>query len=192
MLSGRVPFHGKNNTATLTMQVKDHPEPLARVTGGRVPEALASLVMRMLEKDAVARPQSMAEVEALLCEAQIAAGLVTPWDDLDLPAIDEEWRTRLAKRMPSPGRSRPAVIATAGTIALLAVGAALYMGVIRKPQVIVKEVRVELTNTDEAPAVASALLRADQAARRQRYVRPFDDSALHYIISAEEQAGKTG
>ncbi|HVR60614.1 MAG TPA: protein kinase, partial [Polyangia bacterium] len=192
MLCGRVPFHGRNNIATLTMQVKDHPEPLARVAGERVPEPLATLVMRMLEKDAGARPQSMAEVEALLCEAQIAAGLTTPWDDLELPAVDDEWRARLARRMPAPGRVRGKVIAAAAGIAAVAVGAALYLGVIRKPQVIVREVRVELTNTDEAPAVASALLRADQAARRQRYVRPFDESALHFIINAEEEAGKTG
>jgi tetratricopeptide (TPR) repeat protein len=158
-----------------------------------VPDALAALVMRMLEKDPAARPQTMAAVEALLCDAQIAAGLTTPWDDLELPAVDDEWRARLERRMPAPGRrARRTVIAAASGIATVAVAVALYLGVIRKPQVIVKEVRVELTNTDEAPAVASALLRADQAARRQRYVRPFDDSALHFIISAEEEASKTG
>jgi serine/threonine protein kinase/tetratricopeptide (TPR) repeat protein len=193
MLSGKVPFHGKNNIATLTMQVKDLPEPLGHHTAQQVPDALAALVMRMLEKDPAARPQTMAAVEALLCDAQIAAGLTTPWDDLELPAVDDEWRARLERRMPAPGRrARRTVIAAASGIATVAVAVALYLGVIRKPQVIVKEVRVELTNTDEAPAVASALLRADQAARRQRYVRPFDDSALHFIISAEEEASKTG
>ncbi|MEA2699155.1 MAG: eukaryotic-like serine/threonine-protein kinase [Myxococcales bacterium] len=193
MLSGKVPFHGKNNVATLTMQVKDQPEPLSRRVGRRVPEALSTLVMRMLDKDPAARPQTMAETEALLCEAQIAAGLTTAWDHLELPAIDEEWRARLERRMPTPGRrARRTIIGAATGVALVAVAVVLYVGFIRKPQVIVKEVRVELTNTDEAPAVALALLKADQAARRQRYVRPVDDSALHYIINAENEASRTG
>ncbi len=87
------------------MQVKEPPEPLRRRAPG-VPTELEAVVMNMLEKDPAARPQSMAAVEALLCEAQIAAGLTTPWDDLELPAVDEAWRLKLAKRMPAPARAR--------------------------------------------------------------------------------------
>jgi serine/threonine protein kinase/tetratricopeptide (TPR) repeat protein len=193
MLGGVVPFHGKNHVATLTMQVKDPPVPLRRQPGGKdVPEELADLVMRMLAKDPEARPQNMAEVEALFCEAQIALGLTTPWDDLELPAVDDAWRQKLARRMPSAARPRKAIVFGAGGVALASLAVALYFIFIRAPEVVVKEVRVELTKTEEAPAVAAALLKADQAARRERYVRPPKDSALHYIVEAEAEAQKVG
>jgi serine/threonine protein kinase/tetratricopeptide (TPR) repeat protein len=193
MLGGVVPFHGKNHIATLTMQVKDPPLPLRRQSGGKdVPEELADLVMRMLSKDPEARPQSMAEVEALLCEAQIAVGLTTAWDDLELPAVDDAWRQKLERRMPSAARPRRAVILGAGGVALASLAVAIYFMFIRPPDVVVKEVRVELTKTEEAPAVAAALLAADQAARRERYVRPPRDSALHYIEQAESEARQIG
>ena len=189
MLSGSVPFHGKNHLTTLTMQVKDAPETLRR-RAPTVPAELEAVVMNMLEKDPAARPQSMAAVEALLCEAQIAAGLTTAWDDLELPAVDEAWRLKLAKRMPAPGvRARKAMLAGATGVAIAAAALALFFG-IRKPKIVVKEVRVELTNTQEAPAVAAALVEADKAARRQLYVEPPDASALHFIQTAELEASK--
>ncbi len=193
MLTGVVPFHGKNHVATLTMQVKDRPVPLARQpTAKGVPEELAALVMRMLDKDPPARPQSMAETEALLCEAQIAADLTTAWDDLELPAVDEAWRQKLERRMPSASRPRRVVVLGASAIVAASVAVAVYFGFIRAPDVVVKEVRVELTKTEEAPDVAAALLRADQAARHERYVRPSNDSALHYIELAEGVAKQAG
>jgi serine/threonine protein kinase/tetratricopeptide (TPR) repeat protein len=193
MLAGIVPFHGKNHVATLTMQVKDPPVPVRRQAGAKdVPEELADLVMRMLSKDPEARPQNMAEVEALLCEVQIALGIKTDWDDLELPAVDDAWRQKLARRMPSAARPRRAFILGAGGVALASLAVALYFIFIRAPDVVVKEVRVELTKTEEAPAVAAALLKADQAARRERYVRPPKDSALHYIVEAEAEAQKVG
>jgi serine/threonine protein kinase/tetratricopeptide (TPR) repeat protein len=193
MLCGTVPFHGKNHVATLTMQVKDPPLPLRRQSGGKdVPEELADLVMRMLSKDPAARPQSMAEVEALVCEVQIALGVTTKWDGLELPAVDEAWREKLARRMPSAVRPRKSIVIGAGSVAAASLSAAIYLGFFRAPAVVVKEVRVELTKTEEAPAVAAMLLRADQAARRERYVRPSNDSALFYIGEAEGEARKTG
>jgi serine/threonine protein kinase len=188
MLSGAVPFHGKNPGATLVMHIKDPPEPLAR-RAEAVPAELAAVVMRMLEKDPAARPSSMAEVEALLCEAQIAAGLSTAWDDLDLPAVDDVWREKLARRMPSARRPRRVIaVVAASVIAAASLATAGYLQFVRKPTVVVKEVRVELTKTEEAPEVAAALLKADQAARAERYVRPAGDSALHHIEVAEGEA----
>jgi serine/threonine protein kinase/tetratricopeptide (TPR) repeat protein len=193
MLCGTVPFHGKNHVATLTMQVKDPPLPLRRQAGGKdVPEELADLVMRMLSKDPAARPQSMAEVEALVCEVQIALGVTTKWDGLELPAVDEAWREKLARRMPSAVRPRKSIVIGAGSVAAASLAAAVYLGFFRAPAVVVKEVRVELTKTEEAPAVAAALLKADQAARGERYVRPPTDSALSYIGEAEGEARKIG
>src|SRR5581483_928173 len=190
MLAGQVPLQGKSHIATLTMQVKDAPEPIGR-KAPELPAELQALVMSMLAKAPEARPQTMAAVEALLCEAQIAAGITTRWDDLELPAVDEAWRAKLQKRMPMPGRrARRAVVAGAVTVAAIGVALAVYFGLVRKPRVVVKEVRVELTHTEEAPAVAAALLEADKAARRQRYVAPPDESALHYIEKAEVEASR--
>ena len=189
MLAGSVPFHGKNHLTTLTMQVKEAPEPL-RKRAPKVPAELEAVIMNMLEKDPAARPQSMAAVEALLCEAQISAGLSTIWDDLELPAVDEAWRLKLAKRMPSPGaRGRRATLIGATAAAVVAAALALFFGV-RKPKVVVKEVRVEITNTQEAAPVAAALVEADKAARHQLYVEPADASALHFIQVAELEASK--
>ncbi len=192
-LAGVVPFHGKNHVATLTMQVKDPPMPLRRQPGAKdVPEELEALVMRMLSKDPAARPQSMAEVEALLCEAQISLGFTTPWDDLELPPVDEPWRLKLERNMPSVSRPRRRLVWGAGSVAAVSLAFAGYFAFIRAPAVVVKEVRVELTKTEEAPAVAAALLNADKAARRERYVRPLKDSALHYIETAEAEAKTIG
>ena len=189
MLAGSVPFHGKNHLTTLTMQVKDAPEPLRR-RAPEVPAELEAVIMSMLEKDPAGRPQSMAAVEALLCEAQIAAGITTAWDDLELPPVEEAWRLKLAKRMPvAGGRARKAMLTGATAVAIAAAALALFFGT-RKPKVVVREVRVELTNTQEAPAVAAALVEADKAARRQLYVEPPDASALHYIQTAELEASK--
>jgi serine/threonine protein kinase/tetratricopeptide (TPR) repeat protein len=189
MLSGSVPFHGKNHLTTLTMQVKDPPDPLRR-RAPEVPAELEAVIMNMLEKDPAMRPQSMAAVEALLCEAQIATRLTTDWDDLELPPVDEAWRLKLAKRMPvAGGRARKAMLTGATAVAIAAAALALFFGT-RKPRVVVKEVRVELTNTQEAPAVAAALVEADKAARRQLYVEPPDASALHFIQTAELEASK--
>jgi tetratricopeptide (TPR) repeat protein len=189
MLCGSVPFHGKNHLTTLTMQVREQPEPLRR-RAPSVPAELEAVIMNMLEKDPASRPQTMAAVEALLCEAQIAAGLTTEWDDLELPAVDEAWRLKLAKRMPAPGaRGRKLMLAAATFVAIAAATVALFFG-LRKPKVVVKEVRVEITNTKEAAPVAAALVEADKAARRQMYVDPPDSSALHFIQTAELEASK--
>lgn len=189
MLAGSVPFHGKNHLTTLTMQVREQPEPL-RKRAPAVPAELEAVVMNMLEKDPTSRPQTMAAVEALLCEAQIATGLTTEWDDLELPAVDEAWRLKLAKRMPAPGaRGRKLMLAAATFVAVAAATIALFFG-LRKPRVVFKEVRVEITNTQEAAPVGAALVEADKAARRQMYVDPPDSSALHFIQTAELEASK--
>ena len=44
--------------------------------------------MRCLAKAPAHRYANMDDLEAALCEAQIAAGVVTEWDDLPLPDVD--------------------------------------------------------------------------------------------------------
>ncbi len=73
-LTGMVPFRGTSYLATLTMHVQDAPPSLDRSEVSRtVPGQLAQVILQMLEKDPAARPASMAVVEAMLCEAQIAS-----------------------------------------------------------------------------------------------------------------------
>jgi tetratricopeptide (TPR) repeat protein len=191
MLSGDVPLRGPTAVATLTMQVDSPPPPLkTRLTGGAtVPDELAAVVMQMLEKDPAGRPSSMAVVEAMLCEAQIAGRIHTAWDDLELPAVDEAWHRKLAHRMPSPrGRQRKALVVGAFGLAVVAASLAIYFGVIRAPQVVVKYVSV--TQTEEAEAVAAWLEKAVQAANSQHYVEPPESSALTFIIRAEDEAAR--
>jgi tetratricopeptide (TPR) repeat protein/tRNA A-37 threonylcarbamoyl transferase component Bud32 len=188
MLTGDVPFAGDNAVAVLRRQVGEQPRPPSELIAD-LPPRLEQLVLQMLAKDPGARPQQMKVVEALLCEAQIEGAFTTEWDEaLELPTVDDEWRARLASRMPGRARPRRGVVVAAVAVALLAVSVALYFGVIREPKQIVKIVTVPATNTEEAEAVAALLEKADKAGRAQRFVSPADDSALFYIASAEAAA----
>jgi len=194
MLTGSPPFRGADAVETLRLHVEKTPQSFqTRVPGLKVPSVLESVVMRLLAKRPEDRPASMAEVEGLLCEAQIASGFTTQWDDLEVPAVDAIWRKSLAERMPSPGsrKLRMVVFGTTG-VAILAASLALYFGVIRGRQVVYTPVRVEITGTDEAPLVAANLVRANTAVKRLQYVTPLGSSALDYIMSAEEEAQKLG
>jgi tetratricopeptide (TPR) repeat protein/tRNA A-37 threonylcarbamoyl transferase component Bud32 len=186
-LTGTVPFRGPSYLATLTMHVQDAPPSLDRPDVARaVPGAIAQVILQMLEKDPGARPASMAVVEAMLCEAQIASGLRTAWDDLELPAVDDIWRRKLAERMPSPwGKQKKALLGGALALAAIGISAAVYYGFVRAPEQVVKY--VEITKTEEAEPVAAWLVKAESAAREQKFTKPADDSALAYIQRAEAE-----
>ncbi|HET7600973.1 MAG TPA: serine/threonine-protein kinase [Gemmatimonadales bacterium] len=73
MLAGRTPFEGMGPQQVLAAHVTRAPEPLAaRVPG--LPPALAALVMRCLEKQPEARPESAAELVPLLEGAESPSG----------------------------------------------------------------------------------------------------------------------
>jgi tetratricopeptide (TPR) repeat protein len=190
-LTGSLPFESDDIVTTLRRHVHDAPEPLReRAPEHKIPADLEDVIFKMLAKDPALRPQSMAEVEALLCEAQIASGLTTTWDDLELPHVDEAWRTKLAARMPSPwSRRAKTFIAGALGLAILGTGVGVYFGAIRKRVVLVP---VEITRTDEPAPVAEQLYLAARAAQAQHYVEPADDSALFHVEQAEEQADRLG
>lgn len=186
-LTGTVPFKGANALATFTMHVEDLPPAMPSALG--LPSQLQSAIRQMLQKDPALRPASMAIAEAMLCESQIAAGVRTAWDDLELPAVDEQWRRRLASRMPSPwGRQKKAIVAGALSIAVAGASLGFYYGFVRAPDVVVKY--VALTQTEEADAVAGWLQKADAAARAAHYTRPAQNSALDLIKRAEAEHAK--
>jgi len=98
--------------------------------------ALERVIARCLTKDPDARYADMADLEAALCEAQIADRLSTPWDDLPLPDLpDLDRRERLLRAMPTPGASASPrnrwlwpVVAGASTLAAVALGLFLAFG----------------------------------------------------------------
>jgi tetratricopeptide (TPR) repeat protein/tRNA A-37 threonylcarbamoyl transferase component Bud32 len=190
-LTGTLPFDSEDVVTTLRKHVHERPEPLRdRAPERRVPADVEDVIFRLLTKDPAQRPQSMAEVEGLLCEAQIASGLTTTWDDLELPHVDDVWRAKLAARMPSPWSQRAKVlIASALSAAVLAVVVALYFGFIHQRVVLVP---VEVTRTEEPPPVAEQLFLAARAAQGQRYLQPADNSALFHIERAEAEAERLG
>jgi tetratricopeptide (TPR) repeat protein len=195
MLTGRCLFPDEDVTVTMTRHVVDKPTP-PRVLAPerRIPAEVEAVILNMLEKNPAARPQSMAAVEAMLCEAQIAAGFQTDWDDLELPTVDETWRRKLANGMPSPRSRRlrrQAVIL--GLVATAGVGLALYFGV-RKPTHVIeyKPVYVEVTKTDEPESVAPWLKKAVAAAEAEHFIEPAQESSLYFVEQAELEAKKLG
>ncbi|MCA9699512.1 MAG: protein kinase, partial [Myxococcales bacterium] len=103
LLVGYPPFLAEQIQDLLQQQLYEEPKPLRECRPDReIPQQLADVVMKCLAKDAAGRWRDMADLEAALCEAQIAAGLITPWDDLPLPDVDPERRDRLVREMPNP------------------------------------------------------------------------------------------
>lgn len=102
LLAGRPPFEGTSEQIMVAHLEQDVP-PLERVRPGlRVPADLEAVIRRCLAKTAPERYASMPDLEAALCEVQIAAGVETAWDDLPLPDVDAETRDSLLRRMPHP------------------------------------------------------------------------------------------
>jgi tetratricopeptide (TPR) repeat protein/tRNA A-37 threonylcarbamoyl transferase component Bud32 len=195
MLTGTCPFWHDDLMTTITKHITDKPLPLRqRAQELTIPPEIETVVLQMLEKNPAERPQSMAVVEAMLCEAQIAARIQTEWDDLELPAVDEDWQKKLADRMPSPRSRRLRRMAVGlGLVAAAGLGLALYFG-LRRPKEIVTytPVYVEVTKTEEPESVAPWLRKAGVAAAGEQFFEPANDSALYYIQQAEAQAKRVG
>jgi serine/threonine protein kinase/tetratricopeptide (TPR) repeat protein len=195
MLTGSCPFWHEDLLTTITRHITDKPQPLRqRAPELNIPEKLETVVLQMLEKNPAERPQSMAVVEAMLCEAQIAAHIQTEWDDLELPAVDEDWQKKLAERMPSPRSRRMRRWALGlGLVAVFGLGLALYFG-LRRPKEIITytPVYVEVTKTDEPESVAPWLRKAGIAAGAEKFFEPANDSALFYIQQAEAESKRLG
>ena len=100
MLAGKPPFVDRSLDRVLQMHMYE-PVPELVTDDARVPRKLIEVIERCLAKTPEERYESMAELEAALCEAQIEGKLRTTWDDLALPAIDEERRAKLQAKMPS-------------------------------------------------------------------------------------------
>ena len=71
-ISGQPPFAGRTPQRMIAAHISDTPQPLTELRPD-VPAALSALVMRCLEKDASARPQSAGEVLGALEAATTSA-----------------------------------------------------------------------------------------------------------------------
>ncbi len=124
LLVGTPPFAGDTVDEIIAAQCMSEPESIV----ARRPEvhpALEAVVLRCMAKSPRDRYADMHDLEAALCEAQIEAGLLTPWDDLPLPKVDDERLERLRKQMPqhAPEQRRrwvwPAIAGVSMAIALV-------------------------------------------------------------------------
>jgi serine/threonine protein kinase/tetratricopeptide (TPR) repeat protein len=103
LLAGKPPFDDEEVEGILKKQCNDTPASIQQLRPDlQIPAELEAVILRCLAKKAADRYADMADLEAALCEAQIAAGIVTPWDDLPIPPLpDDERRQRIIARMPS-------------------------------------------------------------------------------------------
>lgn len=92
MLSGTVPFHGKNAVELATKHAQEEPPPLASKVSG-VPPEVVTLVHRLLQKDPARRGAG-------------ASALVTELDELGI----DSGRTEIADMPTESGRRKPTSI----------------------------------------------------------------------------------
>jgi tetratricopeptide (TPR) repeat protein len=108
LLTGLTPFEGASATEVVQRHLDDPVIPPSERLAG-LPPVVDAVLLRCLAKRPEHRYASMHELEAALCEVQIAVGFTTAWDDLPLPAIPEAERAELHRRMPlahTAGRRR--------------------------------------------------------------------------------------
>jgi tetratricopeptide (TPR) repeat protein len=102
LLAGRPPFIAEELEDLLREHLAERPPSLRELHPDReIPPELEQVIMRCLAKKPENRFQDMADLEAALCEAQIAAKLHTPWDDLAMPEVEEERRQKILTNMPT-------------------------------------------------------------------------------------------
>ncbi len=187
LLVGKPPFSAQSIDEILQAQIEAKPIPPSQLCpAGSVHPALEAVILRCLEKQPANRYHDMHDLEAALCEAQIAAGLRTAWDDLALPPVDAERRDELLRNMPAvDGVTRPRrrwmwpAIAAGSSLFAAALTAVLVLG--RTPAV-------------EASAEVDALTNAARAAgARANWVYPpsEDPDATSYrkVINLEQIDG---
>jgi serine/threonine protein kinase len=97
MMVGHPPFDGDSLEQVLMGHIQEAPRPPREAAPDRsLPAELEAVVMRCLAKEPGDRYTDMADLEAALCEAQVAAGLTSAWDDLPLPDVAPERRAAIA------------------------------------------------------------------------------------------------
>jgi tetratricopeptide (TPR) repeat protein len=186
MLVGHPPFTDENLADVLLAHINRPPPRPSQVKPDRnIPKPLEDVVMRCIEKDVAARYKDMADLEAALCEAQIAAGIVTEWDDLPLPDVDPERRANLVAKMPSAhGELAPRRRWLWPTVAAVAAAAVtgLVLVITGKPA-ITPEVQAKIDDISK---------QARDAASVGNYVNQPEDGGPTALVKIEELEGLNG
>ncbi len=184
MMVQHPPFTMENLADLLLAQINTVPPLPSAVRPDAGPKSLEQVVMRCLEKDPANRYDNMAELEAALCDAQIAAGVASEWDDLPLPDVEPERRAELLRRMPSlhaePQRRRWVGPAIAAVAAASLTGVALL--VLSSPEV----------PAEVAAQIDSLSAEARKAAAVGNYVLAPDDTeavAIKKVYALEQIDG---
>jgi eukaryotic-like serine/threonine-protein kinase len=125
LFAGRPPFHGRSPQAMLAAHVTEPPEPIQKLRPA-LPAALASLIMRCLEKRPADRPQSAADIVHALDSINTPSGGMQPTGTT--PSYRE---TTPVPAPPPKGPRRTAFIAGGFAAGILAV-TALAMTVARR------------------------------------------------------------
>ncbi|MCR9159305.1 MAG: protein kinase domain-containing protein [Nannocystaceae bacterium] len=189
-LAGVPPFDSKTIEGLLEKQVTETPRPLRTVRpDANIHPEVERVIMQCLAKNPIDRFATTDDLEAALCEAQIAAGIRTDWDDLPLPDLpnDPQRRAAIAAAMPSPHApstsKRPGwvwpVVAGVSTMAAVGLGAFLLMGGGPTEQ--------EVDDVERLTAEARS-----EASRANWIVPPPDDngaSAYQKVVELEELEG---
>jgi tRNA A-37 threonylcarbamoyl transferase component Bud32 len=102
MLTGRPFASGTTLSATLAQHLSEERATIDPSTG--VPRSIARVIHTCLSLDPQDRYASASELEAALCEAQIAAGLTEIGKDLPLPDVDGDRRQRISNSLGRPAR----------------------------------------------------------------------------------------
>lgn len=100
-LTGGLPYPTESLKVFSAAQAKTQPPALA-ACGEGIPDPVARVVHRALERNPAARPLSMADFEADLLRAQTDSGIASEWDDLREPTNVTDQRAKM--RRPSSPR----------------------------------------------------------------------------------------
>ncbi len=173
LLCGVPPFLGDTIFQILQKHRSKPPRPFAEANPSvSVHPALERVVLRCLAKRPEERWDDMRDLEAALCEAQIAAKIETAWDDLPLPDVEPDRREALVRafgsRLHGRTRSRSRWL-WGGVAALLLLGAGGWLTWGRT--------RVEEAPTQAIPPeIVARIEAAKDAAARAELVYPSPDA----------------
>ena len=191
VLTGAPPFEGEIQEL-LHAHVERAPPAISTLRPD-LPAELDAILQRCLSKDPKQRWPNCHELEAALCELQIAAGFTTAWDDLPMPEIDDARRRSLSERMPRPPARR-----RTRAQRLLVVGAAVLVLAIGFAVGEVRDRPSELSDNIPAAAVETRIDELTNsvrvAASRAHWVyppptNPSEPTALHWILELEDLPG---
>lgn len=123
MATGQLPFNGTDSMSMLMSLAADTPADPCQLNP-RIPPALAAVIMRLLEKDAMKRPQSAREVVSLLAPSPFVEALPNPQQDF---AFDNGPTEVVPRAVPlKEPRTKRRWIWMAGSVAVLALSIVLF------------------------------------------------------------------